>query len=214
MNLYGRFRVSEEYLDLNKDDRILSIGCKDAEFESELHRRGFSVLSLDKDWTSVQKAMMNYTKMIFLHGDVTDLHPIDGESFDKIIFLETLEHIPKGKEPTALKEIHRLLKKDGILVMSVPNDNVFTTNLDPAYWIMDHRHYTIDHIRWLLILTNFEIEEEYIGGGIIEAMWIPLFYFLRRFKLDKNVKFFLDKIIDLEYKIRGFQTIIMRARKK
>jgi len=51
------------------------------------------------------------------HEDVTNLS-FKSESFDLIICLEVLEHVPNYK--TAFKELYRSLRKDGIAVISVP----------------------------------------------------------------------------------------------
>jgi SAM-dependent methyltransferase len=49
---------------------------------------------------------------------VLDLHKIDlnSESAGTVLMLDTLEHVEYSRE--ALKEVHRILRKDGILIMS------------------------------------------------------------------------------------------------
>ena len=50
----------------------------------------------------------------------TSALPYENDSFDLVVFTETLEHIPRSPY-AVLAEVRRVLKKGGILVFSVPN---------------------------------------------------------------------------------------------
>lgn len=63
-------------------------------------------------------AAERYPKESFSLTDLEDLSEFDDNSFDRIISLETLEHTPKPL--IFLKELKRVLKPDGRLVMSLP----------------------------------------------------------------------------------------------
>lgn len=52
------------------------------------------------------------------------------EDFDLIIFLETIEHIPPRQRLDFLKELNRVLKKDGKMILSMPN-----ILWEPVHWI-------------------------------------------------------------------------------
>lgn len=45
--------------------------------------------------------------------------PFKADSFDAVISIETIEHL--GKPADFLKECHRILKRDGVLILSTPN---------------------------------------------------------------------------------------------
>lgn len=47
---------------------------------------------------------------------------LDGDSFDAVTFFETIEHLREEAIPPTLKEIHRLLRKGGRLILTTPND--------------------------------------------------------------------------------------------
>lgn len=51
--------------------------------------------------------------------DITNSFPFKDDSFDVVLFLEVLEHI-NGPRKT-LREIHRVLKRNGILIITTPN---------------------------------------------------------------------------------------------
>jgi len=215
--LFGRFRVSYDYLNPKQDDNLLSIGCKEAELELNICSQVNNIIAIDINRKIISENKRKYQqtrpKIKFEYGDIANGINYRSETFDKILFLEVIEHLPKNKEKEALTEIYRLLKKGGILVLSTPNDNPLTTFFDPAYWLFHHRHYKISYLKEMLENVGFKIEREYIGGGIIELLWIPMFYILLKLKLDKLFKPIMDRLIDLEYRRKGFQTIILKCRK-
>jgi len=54
------------------------------------------------------------------------------ETFDCIISLETIEHVKNYQN--AFQEFFRLLKKDGILIISTPNKNRFNRPKNPFHY--------------------------------------------------------------------------------
>ncbi|MDQ3897249.1 MAG: class I SAM-dependent methyltransferase [Actinomycetota bacterium] len=90
--------------------------------------------------------------------------PFRSASFDVVTFVEVLEHLPTHLERLALEEIRRVLRPDGLLLLTTPHKGWFAW-LDP----MDtkrrlrlqhgkgHKHYSMDEIRALLD-GLFEIE--------------------------------------------------------
>ncbi|HCU79854.1 MAG TPA: hypothetical protein DGN60_01670, partial [Chloroflexi bacterium] len=66
----------------------------------------------------VELEKLGYNKVTLEVGDATQLHYADSE-FDKVLCSEVIEHIPDADK--ALSEIYRVLKPNGILVLSTPN---------------------------------------------------------------------------------------------
>ena len=62
--------------------------------------------------------------------DVTDMHQFPDESFDYFIINHVMEHVPNEK--AAMAEIHRVLKKDGVLFISFPMSLTAKTFEDPS----------------------------------------------------------------------------------
>lgn len=211
--LYGRFRVSKNFLEIKKSDVILSVGCKRAELENVIASEVKRIIAVDVDNEIINKNNNEEKGIIFEYGNVVKGLDYPGKNFDKVIFLEVIEHLPVDSETRALKEIYRVLKKGGILVMSTPNDFWLTKFFDPAFWLINHRHYKIRSLIKILRQAGFKIEKEYIGGKYMELIWLPIYYVLRRLKLAKFIKPSVSKIIDKEYKKPGFQTIILKCRK-
>ncbi len=211
--LYGRFRISRDFLDPQKDDAVLSIGCKEAELESNIIDEVKSITAFDVDRDIIDYNAKNISGIAFKYGDIVMGTDYPDESFDKIVFLEVLEHVPDNTEEQALKESCRLLKTGGVMVLSTPNDTPATAIMDPAHWLINHRHYKPQAVRNMLEQAGFTVETEYVGGGIIEMCWIPVFYVLLRLKLAGLVKPLMDRLIDREYDKPGFYTIIFKCRK-
>ncbi len=57
-------------------------------------------------------------------GDATRLNYLN-ESFDVVISISVIEHIDKNGDITAIKEMMRVLKKDGILILTFPVSKSF-----------------------------------------------------------------------------------------
>lgn len=83
-----------------------------------------SVIGVDISEETVAYANEKYKKdnLQFLVGSVTELNFPD-KSFDIITSFETIEHISEDDQHKAMREFSRLLKDDGILIISTPNLN-------------------------------------------------------------------------------------------
>lgn len=58
--------------------------------------------------------------IVFMVGDVRAI-PLDDHCVDAIVSFETIEHVDASAQVAFMKEIKRVLKHDGILIMSTPN---------------------------------------------------------------------------------------------
>jgi len=61
--------------------------------------------------------------------------PFRNDVFDLVLFTDVIEHLPRGEERNALKEIVRVLRRHGKIVLSCPNNIPLFTFLDPAFWV-------------------------------------------------------------------------------
>jgi SAM-dependent methyltransferase len=99
----------------------------------------------------------------FVHGDVMTL-PVDDGAADVVVSFETIEHVP---DPAALlREFHRLLRRGGCLVGSVPNLWIDETGQDPNphHFHVFHRERLLELIAW-----EFEIRELWQQNAGCEA---------------------------------------------
>src|SRR6185437_8542395 len=106
---------------------------------------------------------MAKTKIV---ADATAI-PLKDNSLSQVIILDVLEHIKEDGK--AVKEISRVLKKSGSLVVCVPNDTLLSF-LNPVRYVQHERHYTIRRITSLLERNGLKIEKVFAGGGIFELI--------------------------------------------
>jgi len=101
---------------------VLDLGCGVGRTTKFLFDNGFSVIGVDIIEEMVNKAKKIYPEINFRVGDACNLK-FKGNSFKSVFFsFNGLDYIfPEGKRIKALKEIERVLKKDGILVFSSHN---------------------------------------------------------------------------------------------
>jgi SAM-dependent methyltransferase len=81
--------------------------------------------------------------------DISHMPSIQDESFDCVIACDVLEHVPNHLD--AMKEIHRILRKDGYCILTVPQkDNLKVTYEDPSITEPSERERVFgqfDHLR-------------------------------------------------------------------
>lgn len=126
-------------------------------------------------------------------GDLDKILPYADESFDYIACVEGLEHIENPAN--AIREFARLLKKDGLLIVSVPNIMNIEERLK---WLFSG--YT-SHFKPLSLEAisdiKHEIGDEYAGMEEVALHVNPIGYSEVRYLLEKSgfqlEKIFLDK---------------------
>jgi len=116
----------------------------------------------------------------FCVGDIRNIPFADAE-FDAVTAIEVIEHLP---EPSvALHEIHRVLKKDGVFVVTTPNNNIIFSTL---WWIWErsfgdewkHDHLvTYNKKEWLKIFAQ---EDLFRAEKILDYWGISLIVKLRK----------------------------------
>lgn len=67
----------------------------------------------------------------YVQADIMKL-PFNDEMFDAVVSFETIEHVGEKIQNKFLEEIRRVLKPDGILVMSTPNKEIYTVRAGNA----------------------------------------------------------------------------------
>ena len=106
-----------------KDKVVLDIACGEG-YGSFLFSTSNAkkVIGVDIDEEVVRNAKNSYknSDLEFVNGDVTSI-PIESNKIDVIVSFETIEHINEHQQKLFLLEIARVLKPDGILIISTPN---------------------------------------------------------------------------------------------
>ena len=124
----GRLNLIQKY---KKTGRVLDVGCGDGSFLKYLKREGYDVVGVDISESAVAAARNELGASLCVQSALPEAG-FASKSFDVICFFEVLEHLYRPVD--VLIEARRILKDDGILVISVPNFNSFERILLGRLW--------------------------------------------------------------------------------
>ncbi len=106
---------------LSKDARILDAGCGDGRFLAELQKAGFTgIYGADYSQRAIAFAQLFVPAATTISADLNHL-PYEDKFFDRVFLIETLEHIVPQEIPALMRELSRVLKDDGELIITVPS---------------------------------------------------------------------------------------------
>lgn len=103
----------------------LDIACGEGYGTALLGQYANNIVGIDISESTINKAQAKYIQkgVEFITGDICKI-PFPQETFDVITCFETIEHIDNQEE--ALKEIKRVMKNDGLLLISTPNKRMYS----------------------------------------------------------------------------------------
>ncbi len=115
-------RRTLKILNRHKKGLLLDVGCSHGAFDFELARRGYTVVGVDINKESIGvgdkiRESSGVKNLTFRHMDILS-NDFPDKKFNVIIMFETLEHIQE--DDRVIQEFHRILKDDGIVIVSVP----------------------------------------------------------------------------------------------
>lgn len=108
---------------LPKNEKILEGGCGLAPYLIRLRQMGFDVEGIDYNEEPLQKALSYDARLPLKVGDVGAI-PYPDNTFGGYISLGVIEHFTEGPL-RAIREAHRVLKKNGVFVLMVPQSHFF-----------------------------------------------------------------------------------------
>lgn len=108
------------------DKNILDSACGSGYGTAILSSNNNKVVGLDISEEAIDYAKENYLNkdINFLVGSIAEL-PFEDNSFDGVVSFETIEHVDGEIQNKFLQEVKRVLKNNGILVISTPNHDVY-----------------------------------------------------------------------------------------
>lgn len=207
-------KMGYELLAASKNDVILDIGCKGGWLEHLLHDKVKKIIGVDMDaaFVKANNKLNHFTNVEYAVGDISQKLPFSENTFTKVALLEVLEHIPKKTESRALKEIYRVLKPGGVLILTTPHANWFSTILDPAWWVIGHRHYKSGWLTNQLAEVGFKPVQTWVKGRMWHALSVFLYYPMRLLRIEKLTSGFMPRWVQREFdRGEGFVHLIVRA---
>lgn len=156
------FEFAKPYI---KNKVILDIGCWTGQFERLSVGVAKKIFAIDPDKKAIIFAKKTIKGPIFTTGSATKLD-FKNNTFDVVTLFDVLEHVPLDSELKCFKEIYRVLKPKGVLLIITPNKHPIAVLLDPAFWAFGHRHYSKKEMKNLLKSAKFEKSQIAIVGGL------------------------------------------------
>lgn len=108
--------------------KLLDIGTGFGYFIKLAQERGFDVVGIEVSEKASEFAKKNYGVSILNISEVEEAR-FEDDSFDVISLCDVIEHLPYPEN--TLKEIHRILRDNGVLLIVTPNYRTFATFLSP-----------------------------------------------------------------------------------
>lgn len=148
---------------LAKRGKLLDIGCGTGEFLNACKADGWDVSGIEPGERARNYAIKQYSLKV---GGETALNQLSQHSFDVISLWHVLEHVPDLN--ARIVEIKTLLKKNGSLIIAVPN----SASWDAEYYKQQWAAYDVP--RHLYHFTPETIEKLFAKHGFQLSQTLPM----------------------------------------
>jgi SAM-dependent methyltransferase len=111
--------------------RILDVGCGRGLMLAEFLSRGWEVVGIEFSAELAQAVQNRYGFAVHTVQHLTDCG-FAADSLDVVMMWHSLEHLSKPVD--ALREVHRILRADGIAIIEVPNLGSWQAGLGGGRW--------------------------------------------------------------------------------
>ena len=108
---------------LKHNSKILDLGCGvGLPFDKYFVKNKFLVTGIDISEKHIEQAKQNVSSANYLVGDFFS-KSVKGK-FDAIVSFFAIFHIPRAEHKTLLEHIHSLLKKDGLILITLGTNSI------------------------------------------------------------------------------------------
>ncbi len=171
LHFKNRLDVINSILDhvVQEGQNWLDLGCGSGVITAELLKRGARVVALDGSPAMLNEARRTLKKngglVSFREGDVQDLTWSDSSVFDGVLCSSVIEYVENPDE--LIRESSRVLKTNGVLVLSLPPKYSFIRSSQKAlrflFKLIGKEQYAY------LDVSNFEISPAAVAGWLKSA---------------------------------------------
>lgn len=135
--------------------RVAEVGCGEGYGTALLAGVAEQVVGLDYDALTVRHAASAYPGSRFVRGNLAAL-PLASGAVDVVATLQVIEHV--WDHPGFVRECHRVLQPDGLLIVTTPNRLTFSPGLDAPVNPFHTWEFTAAELTGLLRECGFAIE--------------------------------------------------------
>lgn len=187
---YSKLLIS--FFDKYLGNEVLEIGSGIGNITRLLLKEGRTVIPSDIDKESLKKLNSQYGNSIYL--DITSKPPKKFiEKFDSLVVLNVLEHIKD--DLGTLKNVSKLLKKDGHLILLVPSHMFLYSEYDKK--VGHERRYSLVETKEKIIKSGFKILKLNFVNKIGALGWFYNFKIRKRKKFPKPLIFSINAVSKL-----------------
>jgi len=205
---------------------ILDAGCGDGQLLFALKNNNLlqnikRIVGIDLSELRIKRMKNNLGYEGYVE-DLTHIINLKQQSFDLIINAQVIEHIPE--QDNALIELHKLLKKDGLLFISsiIKKHYAWYFYRNNNKWVLDRTHVreygSINEFTSLLKMNKFKV----IQVKTSQIWFSPMNFIIRKYlsikNYDKPTHFYKNHLLlnllkDIKIPIIGYKTIEVIAKK-
>lgn len=151
-----------ESVALNKNTHILDIGCAFGYFLKCCDEFGCETDGIDISSYAIEQAKKETKAKLKVHNLNDGISVYKDDSFDVITMFDVIEHLESPYN--ALKEIYRILKANGKLIITTPNLNAIDKLVKNKKWhgFQDESHRYLfypDSLTFLVERAGFAVEK-------------------------------------------------------
>lgn len=162
--------VAKELSKLTKNSTILDAGAGECQYKKycvhlKYTSQDFNQYNGKGDKKGIQTGKRNFSK-IDIVSDITNI-PVPSSKFDSVLCVEVFEHLPNPFD--ALKEISRVTKKGGTLILTAPFSSL--THYSPYFF---YSGFSINFYKENLPKYGFLIEKIYTYGNYFDFITLEI----------------------------------------
>jgi len=114
---FDRSVIDDAFAGRSSSAVVMDLGCGPGQVASYLADSGTRMVGLDLTPAMLAIAHHAHTALLLVGGDVLSL-PLRSDSFDGIVAWYSLHNLPRAALPSALSELRRVLRRNGLLLLA------------------------------------------------------------------------------------------------
>jgi len=189
---FGYLELVINMLSKTEVKKVLDVGCGDGILCAELVKKGFEVTGVDFSKNAINHSKRLVPKANFICADALKADALSEfqNYFDALTLIEVIEHIPPSRHLQLMKNVYKLLKKNGILILSTPSIKY------PLVNEQHYKHFSLSEISQLLEDNGLFSIENIVGNHHSSFL-----------KIEKIYRFIDNKYYDLKFIRKIFATL-------
>ena len=161
----GFQKIEKQLLESGETPSLLDIGCATGALIFHLRERGWRVTGVE---ISPSAEYARRERALDVRGLPLEENHFPSASFDIVLASHLIEHLNDPR--SFVREVKRILKNGGRLLVTTPNIAGFQSRLFRGRWrsaIFDHLYlFSVKTLKALLVDAGFRIEGVYTWGGL------------------------------------------------